>query len=74
VSINANIDVVTVLMTVVGFLIVYVLNGIKSEIRDTKTAVQNLETDLRGGMASLDRRMTMVEMRCSHTKEGESAC
>lgn len=67
---TGSIDPVSILLTIVGFLIVFVLNGIKSEIRDTKTAVQNLETDLRGGMSQLDRRVTRIEARCNCASEG----
>lgn len=57
-------DILPYLMTVIGFLIVYVLNGIKSEIKDVKTTVKSLENDMRGGIGDLDRRITAVESRC----------
>ena len=47
--------------TVIGFLIVWVLNGIKSEIKDVKTTVGSLEKDLREGITGLDRRVTKLE-------------
>ena len=47
--------------TVIGFLIVWVLNGIKSEIKDVKTTVGSLEKDLREGITGLDRRVTKIE-------------
>lgn len=57
------------LTTIIGFLIVYVLNGIKSEITDVKTSVKNLEVDLRDGITSLDRRVTRLETKCDKTHE-----
>lgn len=62
-----NINVVSVLLTVIGFLIVYVLNGIKGEIRETKKEVQHLGVELRGVTAELDRRVTKIEARCETT-------
>lgn len=52
------------LLTMVGFFAVYVLRGIKDELKDLKMTVKGLENDLRGGYASLDRRMTKLETRC----------
>lgn len=62
------------LTTVIGFLIVYVLNGIKSEIKDVKNSVKSLEEDLRGGITQLDRRVTKIEAGYSfmHGHGGES--
>lgn len=74
-QIAENINVLPYLITVIGFLMVYVLNGIKGEIRDTKTAVQKLEVDLRGAITELrntateiDKRVTVMEVRCPHTQ------
>jgi hypothetical protein len=53
------------LTTVIGFLIVYVLNGIKGEIGEVKVSVNSLEKDMREGITSLDRRLTIVETRCT---------
>ena len=55
------------LTTIIGFLIVYVLNGIKAEIKDVKTSVKSLEEDLRGGITQLDRRVTKMEASCNYT-------
>jgi len=59
------------LTTIIGFLIVYVLNGIKAEIKDVKNSVKSLEEDLRGGITQLDRRVTKMEVGCSmfHNKD-----
>lgn len=54
------------LTTIIGFLIVYVLNGIKTEIKDVKNSVKSLEEDLRGGITQLDRRVTKIEAGCSY--------
>ena len=60
---HAN-ELIPILLTVLGFLAVYVLNGIKGEIKEVKTTIGKIEVDLRGGMASLDRRITTIETRC----------
>jgi len=49
------------LTTIIGFLIVYVLNGIKSEIKEVKVSVNSLESDLRENITSLNTRLTVVE-------------
>lgn len=54
------------LTTVIGFLIVYVLNGIKSEIREVKTSVRSLEDDLRAEQSNLATRVTILEASYSH--------
>jgi uncharacterized protein YoxC len=56
--------IISVLLTVVGFLVVYVLNSIRGEISAVKDSLKNLESDLREGLSSLDRRVTIVETRC----------
>ena len=65
-------DLLPYLTTIIGFLIVYVLNGIKTEIKDVKNSVRSLEEDLRGGITNLDRRVTKIEAGCSYMdhKEG----
>lgn len=64
-------DILPYLMAVIGFLIIYVLNGIKGEIKDVKTVVQGLERDMREGITGLDRRVTAIESRCQayHAKD-----
>ncbi len=64
-------ELVPYLLTVLGFLAVYVLNGIKGEIKEVKTTVKALENDLRGGFGSLDRRVTALETRCTMHHEHE---
>lgn len=61
---HAN-EMLPYLLTIIGFMAVYVLNGIKGEIKEVKTTVKALETDLRGGFGSLDRRVTALETRCT---------
>ncbi len=63
-------------MTVIGFLIVYVLNGIKGEIKEVKITVRSLEADLRGRISDLDRRhsgldrrVALLEGRCDANHE-----
>lgn len=69
-------DILPYLLSVIGFLVVYVLYGIKSEIREVRTSVNALEGELRGGITKLDRRVTVVETRCAgehgHLMVGES--
>lgn len=60
------VQILPYLTTVIGFLIVWVLNGIKGEIKDVKVTVAGLEHDLRDGMAGLDRRVTKIEAGCSY--------
>ncbi len=60
---NAS-QVLPYLLTVIGFLAVFVLNGIKSEIKEVKITVKALESDLRGGVTELDRRLTKLETKC----------
>lgn len=67
-----------VLLAVIGFLIVFVLNGIKGEIRDVNDKLEKIESDLhkrvdsidrrhQDQMVDLDRRVTKVEARCNIT-------
>ena len=58
-------DLIPYLTTVIGFLIVYVLNGIKSEITEVKVTVNSLEKDIRDSISSIEHRLTAVETRCS---------
>lgn len=62
------------LTTIIGFLIVYVLNGIKGEIKEVKVSVASLERDLRDGITTLDRRVTKIEAGCQyqHTDRNHS--
>ena len=68
-------EIAPYLVSVVGVLLIYVLNGIKSEIRDIKGSLNVLEGDLRSGIASLDRRITVMETKCvaehGHLQVGE---
>lgn len=69
------------LLTVIGFLIVFVLNGIKGEIKEIKGQLGKIETDLHRRVTVIDtrhqevqvdfeRRLSHVEARCSikHSK------
>lgn len=58
------IEVIPYLLAIIGFFAIYTLNGIKSEISEMKNSLKGLENDLRGGVASLDRRITALEARC----------
>jgi hypothetical protein len=60
------VQILPYLTTIIGFLIVWVLNGIKGEIKDVKTTVYSLERDLRDGMSGLDRRVTHLEAGCAY--------
>lgn len=63
------------LLSVIGFLIVFVLNGIKGEIRDVNDKLQKIETDLHKRVSDVDRRhqdqmveferrVSKIEARC----------
>lgn len=60
-AVNMGAELLPYLTTVIGFLIVYVLNGIKSEIKEVKVSVNSLESDLRENITSLNTRLTVVE-------------
>jgi len=60
------IQVIPYLATIIGFLIVWILNGIKSEIREVKTSVRTLETDLRNSHNDLSSRVTRLEADHDH--------
>ena len=59
-------EIMPYLSTVIGFLVVYVLNGIKSEIKEIKNSVNNLERDVKDDIKTLDHRITTVETRCTY--------
>ena len=52
------------LMAIIGFLIVHVLNGIKSEIKEVKTSVYCLGKDLRDTLDNHADRLVAIETRC----------
>jgi hypothetical protein len=59
-----------VLLSTIGFLIVYVLNGIKAEISEIKGQLSKIEADLHGRISDIDRRNqnqnVEIERRLSH--------
>lgn len=70
-----------VMLGVIGFLIVFVLQGIKSEIRDVNDKLEKIETDLhkrvsdidrrhQDVMVEIDRRLSKVEARCDFQHNG----
>jgi hypothetical protein len=46
------------MLSVIGFLIVFVLNGIKGEISDIKGQLTKIEGDLHARVTEIDRRLT----------------
>lgn len=60
------------LLAVIGFLIVFVLNGIKGEIRDIKGQLQKIEDDLHRRVSDIDRRhqnqYVEIDRRLSRTE------
>ena len=56
-----TLSIADVLLSAVGFLIVYTLNGIKAEIKEVKTSMKELTNQL----TDIDRRVVKVEARCS---------
>lgn len=72
------------LMAVIGFLVVYVLNGIKGELKEVKTQLIRTEDALhlrvteadrrhQKQFVELDRRLGHVEARCSILHSGREA-
>lgn len=59
-------EVIPFLITILAFLSVYVLNGIKGEITEVKERIKSFEIDLRAGVTSLDRRISRLEGKCNH--------
>ena len=51
-----------ILLTIVGFLIVYTLNGIKIEIKEVKSAMNDLSKEL----IRIDSRVTILETKVSN--------
>lgn len=58
-----TINITQLLLTIIGFLIVYVLNGIKSEIKDVKQTVKDLEQTFQQNITSLENRVTVIEVK-----------
>jgi hypothetical protein len=57
-------ELIPYLATVIGFLIVWVLNEIKAEIREVKTTVKSLEKDLGTKHSDLEARVIKLESGC----------
>lgn len=61
------------LLTVIGFLIVFVLNGIKAEIKEIKGQLGKIENDLHRRVSVIDQRhqdsKVEFERRLSHVEE-----
>ncbi len=60
--------------TAIGFMIVFVLNGIKGEIKEVKTSVKALEEDFRDTIKAHDHRITKIEASCAfmHGRNGDN--
>lgn len=74
-TITVALFVLGAMLTIIGWLIVYVLNSIKTEIRDIKEQLGKIETDLHGRITTIDirhgdrigdveQRLAVVEARC----------
>jgi Tfp pilus assembly protein PilX len=64
--------VIGALLGLCGFLSVWVLNRISRDMSDIKGSLGALEKDLRHGIHTLDRRVTVIETRCeTHRREGQ---
>ena len=61
--------VVGALLSACGFFAVFILNSVKSDLKEIKSHLNLLEKDWRDGVADLDRRVTRVESKCesNHT-------
>ena len=49
------------LISLLGVMGLYILNGIKGEISDVKVSLSSIEKDLRGGLTELERRVSHLE-------------
>ena len=49
------------LISLLGVMGLYILNGIKGEISEVKTSLSRIEIDLRGGITELERRVSHLE-------------
>lgn len=61
--------VIGTLLSLCGALAVLVLYGIKAEIKEIKISLGSLESDMRNGVSSLDRRVTIMETRYNDGRE-----
>lgn len=59
-------NLTNVLLSIIGFLIVYVLNGIKTEIKDIKSSVDKLEDSFDKSVKDLETRVVKLESACTH--------
>ncbi|MFA6213533.1 MAG: hypothetical protein WC714_29115 [Candidatus Obscuribacterales bacterium] len=62
-------EIMPYLAAVLGFLAIYVLNSIKTEIKDIKVSLNGLEKDMRVGVGGLERRITVMETRFQSHEE-----
>lgn len=69
-------------LSVVGFLVVQLLNGIRSDIAEIKNYLYKIESDLHGrvsevdrrhseSLIDIDRRVSKVEARCAVVHQGQ---
>ena len=49
------------LISLLGVMGLYILNGIKGEISEVKVSLSSIEKDLRGGLTELERRVSHLE-------------
>lgn len=61
------------LLSILGVMGLYILNGIKGEISALKGSLAAIEKDLRGGITNLDRRVAHLEgiVQTIHGREGQ---
>ncbi len=59
------VEVMPYIFSTLGVMALVILNGIKSEIKDIKLALNGVEKDLREGINSLDHRVAVIETRCA---------
>lgn len=63
------IDVSQYFVPIIGFLLAYMLKGIKDEIKEVRSTVQDLEKNLRDGISDIDRRVVKIETGCGVCNE-----
>lgn len=54
------------LATVIGFLIVWVLTGIRTEMKELKTSVESIRTELGNKHQDLESRVVRLEAGCEY--------
>lgn len=60
-----DVNVTSYLLAIIGFLIVFVLNGIKKDISDMKTSLHDISSALWSEVSEMKQRIVIIETRCN---------